>query len=362
MDKPKAISLCCGGGIGQEGIAPHIQTCAAVDDNWRVCCSHICNHPLPVIHGDIGSCKVIKYAQKLVGHVNGVIHSPPCPPFSQAADPIPDDYRATTFLSVLGWVDVLVPEFVIIENVPGIRRSPHLAILLERIRFLGYHPQLWLLNAANYGVPQHRERLFVVAVRDGISPPLMPPPTHGSDAGLESFRNLRDAIGDLTEEQAMALGCAPLSRKRAEIMAKVPPGGNWQDLSGWRRKVVLAACKSRKPHPRVCKRFSWDDTPGAILSGAQVKTLTMPLHPAKNRPLSVLEHLRLMGIRREFSLFGSIRDRYRMVGNGIPTGLMTAVCKAVSDVLKSADSAAPDEEKFSQKFVAKCDEKRHTFI
>ncbi len=333
MNRPNVISLCAGSGIAEIGIHKHFQTKVAVDNDWRCCCSHIANHEgIHVVHGNVCSKKVTEYAQKCATEIDGIIHTPPCPAFSSAGNKNPKDKRTEPFLSVLEWVKEFDPKFVFLENVSGVRKSPHFLILIQRLQFLGYQVQTWLLDAADYGVPQHRERLFMVAVRDGIAAPVMPEPTHGSGQA-NPYRTIRDAIGDLTEDEAMSMGCAPLSAKRTEIMKAVQPGGNWQDLRGWRRKAVLAACKGKKPHPRTCRRYDWGETPGTILTGPQVRHVTMPLPPHVNRPFSVVEYLRLMGIRREFHLFGSIKDRYRMVGNGVPPGLMSAVCRSVGDAL-----------------------------
>ena len=88
-------------------------------------------------------------------------------------------------------------------------------------------------------------------------------------------------------------------------------------------------------------------TPATILSGAQVQRVTLPLPPHANRPFSVVENLRLQGIRRPFHLHGSVKERYAMAGNGIPVELMQAVCGAVTGAQKLCGL----EKNFSKKVV-----------
>ena len=347
MDKPRIITLCCGAGLGEDGLKMHFRAVAAVDSWWRALCSHIANHPaVRVFRGDITNWTLIASVKNHFGTVDGVVATPPCPPFSSAGQHDPNDPRAAVFLAVTKWVAVLLPTFVIVENVEGLKNSPYLLIVLERLRFLGYEPRVWLLDAANFGVPQRRKRLFVVAVRDGIAAPEIPLATHGAP-GKPPFKTLRDAIGDLTEDAALRLGCAPLSKTRAEILAAVPPGGDWRSLTGWQATAVVESCHGRKPPARLCRRYAWDETPNTILTGPHVCRKTMPLPPHVTRPFSVVEYLRLQGVTREFRLFGNVKQRYAMIGNAVPVQMMAAVAGAVAAALqkagsKSEFSCAPD--------------------
>ena len=348
MDKPKVASLCSGAGIGEIGIQPYFRTVLAADSWWQTCCSHMANHPeVRVMRGDIRNRALAEWCAAEFSGIDGVIATPPCPPFSRAGAHNRKDQRIGVFLALADWIEALRPRFVIVENVSGILRSPHFTIATQQLRQLGYEVGVWLLNAADFGAPQYRQRVFIVATRKGEAVPESPLPTHGS--GHLPALTLREAIGDLNEKETLRLGCAALSPARAEIMAAVPPGGNWCDLTGWQREAALNSIKGRKPPSRLCRRYAWDETPGTLLTGAHVKTTTMPLPPHVNRPFTVLECLRLQGVRRPFWLIGSVKQRYAQVGNGVPVELMSAVCGAVARALAQTATQNPSQ-KFSNNY------------
>ena len=329
MSKPRVISLCAGAGIGEIGIADHFDTVLAVDSWWRACVAHMQNQTgVRCVHADIRDAGLREWARENVGTVDGIIATPPCPSFSQAGPRKPKHTDTATFESVLDWVRAFATECVIVENVIGLRRSPVLKRFIAALKEQGYQAVEWILNASSFGVPQHRRRLFLIATKVGTLQPEPPNPTHG--LGLLPYRNLRDAIGDLTEAQALALGCAPLSVSRAALMAQIPPGENWSRLPDEERERVIASCGGKKPHPRICRRYEWSDTPLAVLTGPHVQRFTAPLPPHVNRPFSVAEYLRIQGVTRPFQVFGNLKERYRQVGNGVPPALMSAVCGAVA--------------------------------
>ena len=331
MNKPRIISLCAGAGIGEIGIGQHFDTVLAVDNWWRACCSHIANHPgVRCVHGDIRDAELRNWARETFGEIEGLglIASPPCPCFSAAGPRKPKEADLETFMAVFEWVASLSVAWLLVESVPGLKKSKLLRRFETQLKEAGYNSARWEVNASSFGVSQHRRRLFLIASKAGTPLPEPPKPTHG--LGLLPYRNLRDAIGDLTEEQALSQGCAPLSEPRAALIAKVPPGGNWQSLPEQDRERVIASCQGRKPHPRVCRRYEWVDTPLAVLTGPHVQRFTAPLPPHVNRPFSVVEYQRIQGVTRPFQVFGNLKEKYRQVGNGVPPALMAAVCGAVA--------------------------------
>jgi DNA (cytosine-5)-methyltransferase 1 len=148
-----------------------------------------------------------------------IIGGPPCQGFSIAgpAQKDPKDPRNSLFRDFARWVEYLAPQVFIMENVRGLlaRRSANgervIEIIVRTFSELGYDVEIWLLNAAEYGVPQTRERIFVVGNRLGIDRIGEPPKTHAlpsmhsngrqfelfSDERLRSSISLWEAISDL---------------------------------------------------------------------------------------------------------------------------------------------------------------------
>jgi len=350
MSLPTVISLCCGAGLGEIGSRKFFKTILALDCWRKATWSFKANFAdSPVYEGGIGDEKWIAWAKAKLGSVDGIIATPPCPGFSKHD---PSDARSMVLLDVVNWVEEFRPKFVIIENVKGLLYSFHLKILQARLRRLGYETREWLIDAANVGAPQHRRRVFVIAVPKGCHIPLLPKLTHGP--GKLPYQTIRDAIGDLTKEQAIAMGYdGNVSAGRLEIMAKIPPGNNYRALTGRHRKILEATLgKHRKCHDkRLCRRYGWNEVAECIQTGMQIGTRTFPFPPHVNRPFSVVEALRLMGVRQPFHLYGKVSDKYRMVGNGICPQAMEAVCKAVADALALPSTSGNRPLAESQEFL-----------
>ncbi len=180
-----------------------------------------------------------------------------------------------------------------------------------------------------------------------------------------------DAIGDLTEEESVASGYTKLSARRTRILSAVAPGENYRCLPDDLLVETLDSIGWRRPDKRLCSRLGYSTVPSTLRTGPECKHSTFPIHPGHpfndiqsdgmvrfgggrrpallepsptvrtdprrdllirpdvTRCLSVLEYLRIQGIRTPFQLFGNLKDRYCQVGNGIPPLLMEAVCKAV---------------------------------
>ena len=228
--------------------------------------------------------------------VNLLAGGPPCQPFSKASLWVEGstkrmlDPRAGTLHAYFGVLEAALPDVMLLENVQGITYAPRtektreeamdvLNAQLERINArhrTRYAAQLLTVDAADYGVPQRRERVFVFASRegDGIS---MPPPTHASDPDGTQHRlaTCWDAIGDL-EDGEFDDALEPTGRWAA-LLATIPEGSNYQwhtprgggePLFGWRTKYWSSCLTSRRPGRRGRSRRCPGRRPGRFTGGA----------------------------------------------------------------------------------------------
>lgn len=118
------------------------------------------------------------------GDINVVVGGPPCKGFSTAGVYNPDDPRSSLLYHYIMVVEQLQSRAIVAENVPGakaINGGEYVDAFLENARDLGYNMRMSELNAADYGVPQLRERLFFIGYKDEI-PVSRPVPTHAGDA------------------------------------------------------------------------------------------------------------------------------------------------------------------------------------
>ncbi len=265
-----------------------------------------------------------------------VAGGPPCQPFSKAsqwrkggARRMADD-RAKTLDAYMDLVAVALPEAMLLENVKGIGFAGRgkeverkaLDVLQSRLDKINeasgtsYMPFFLHLDAADYGVPQHRERLFVFAARDG-SELRRPLRTHGPRAEVKDprpYRTAWDAIGDLDvarwDDELDPRG------RWAGLLPSIPEGKNYlfhtrrgggEPLFGWRRKFWSFLLKLAKDRP-------------AWTIQAQPGPATGPFH-WRNRRLSVREMARLQTFPDDWEIEGDYASGRRQIGNAVPAAL-----------------------------------------
>lgn len=264
---------------------------------------------------------------------------PPCQPFSKAAQwAAPkkgiNDSRGTTVGGMLSLVETFLPSAVLMENVAGfLSGSNNAAPLIDRafnrinaLNRTNYRLHAWVVNAADYGVPQHRKRAIVIALRDGLRLPTLLPTTHAGQ-----HRTAWDALG----QTAPATSPAPAG-KYADLLPCIPEGNNYQyltargagedfELFGYRTKFWSFLLKLAKDAP------SWTlpASPGPS---------TGPFH-WDNRPLAASERMLLQGFPADWKLVGPERADTRLAGNATPPALAEAMGRVISHVLSDSTDA-----------------------
>jgi DNA (cytosine-5)-methyltransferase 1 len=263
------------------------------------------------------------------GEADILIGGPPCQPFSKSgywargdAGRLTDP-RADTLSQYLRVLEETLPKAFLIENVPGLAYRGKAegidairagVIDLNRKAGTDYSFEFKVLNAADYGVPQLRERVFIVGSRDGVQFDF-PKATHGTiEAGLEPYRTSWDAFADLPSPADIA--SLKVQGKWADLLPSIPEGQNylWHTergggvpLFGWRRRYWNFLLKLSKDKP-------------AWTVQAQPGPATGPFH-WENRRLSALELCRLHTFP-DFIRFECTRaDVQRLVGNAVPSAL-----------------------------------------
>lgn len=258
---------------------------------------------------------------------------PPCQPFSKSAywsngnGRRLEDPRARTLRAYVGVVEATLPEVLLLENVKGLAykdKDEGIKLLrrelaaVNRRHGTNYALQEIHLNTAAYGVPQVRERLFLLATIDGRNLKL-PPPTHGEEEGdgLEPYRTAWDAIGHLDCEawpsELNATG------RWAALLPSIPEGHNYlwhtprnehkdsEPLFGWRTRYWSFLLKLAKNLP------SWTIQ-------AEPGPATGPFH-WRSRLLSIEELCRLQTFPRGYEILGTRLSAHRQVGNAVPSAI-----------------------------------------
>jgi DNA (cytosine-5)-methyltransferase 1 len=345
--KLTAISLYTGvGGLDFGFEAAGFETVAAVELDKVSCRTVRLNRPRwGLLEGDIHdipSRKILETAGLRPGEADVLIGGPPCQPFSKSSywvngDALRlDDPRADTLTAYLRVLRDTRPQAFLVENVYGLAYSGkdeglrHLLAGIEQINResgTNYKVTWRMLNSAHYGVPQIRERVFLIGSRDGMTFQF-PAPTHGNADDIElmetrePFRTAWDAIGDLPRlpnEPSLAVG-----GKWSDLLPTIPEGQNYlwhtnrgggAQLFGWRTRYWSFLLKLAKNQP------SWtiQAQPGPAIG---------PFHWC-NRKLSSQEMCRLQTFPDGLVFECSRTDVQRMLGNAVPSLMAEVLAREI---------------------------------
>lgn len=332
--------------------------------NHEACETIRLNKPgLPLVEGDIrewNGPRVLAAFGCRAEDVLCVCGGPPCPSFSTAGKRQSfNDPRGEVMFDYLRIVEEIRPPFFVMENVRGILsaalaheksssaesrtgKAEYGTVLRElnkRFAEMGYTVTAELVNAANYGVPQKRERVIFLGSRDGFQ---MSMPAGGFSETADDFhapwRTIRDAFHGLREEEAEFI---PYNPGRARFFELLGPGQNWRDLpENLQREALGGAWNSTGGRVGFYRRLAWDE-PSPTVPTSPIQKSTALCHPAQVRPLSVQEYARIQQFPDNWRIFGKTEDKYRQIGNAVPVGLGYAIGKTV---LKYAANYYPMEE------------------
>ena len=203
--------------------------------------------------------------------------------------------------------------------------------VLGDMRSLGYQLTFAVVDAADYGAPQHRLRFVMLGSRDG-PPPTVPAPVHGPPgSGLQPFRTVKEAIADVAESPGVH---SQYTDEVARFFALVPPGGNWRNLpKGMQREAMGGSFESGGGKTGFYRRLSWD-APAPTITGRANRKGSAICHPELTRPLSVRECARLQGFGDGWQFAGAMAQQYQQVGNAVPVQLGRAVGQCLVEVLQ----------------------------
>ena len=310
---------------------------------------------------DVSTRKILKAAGLRRGETTVVTAGPCCQAFSTAGKRgSMEDPRGSLFRQFLRVVREAQPKFFVMENVRGVlsaavkhrplkRRGPGyppltrdeelgsaFKAILRDILKLEYYTVFDVLNAADYGVPQTRERVFLVGSRDG-RPFDMPQATHGREPGngQQPWVTLEEALEGLEEtERTYRQFCA----SKHKVLEHIPEGGNWRDLPPrLQKKAMGKAYDSWGGRVGFFRRLSWD-RPAPELTTRPDSKATMFCHPTELRPLSVGEYARLQTFPDEWKFAGGLPQQYMQAGNAVPVLLGRAIGESLRTALRSRRS------------------------
>jgi DNA (cytosine-5)-methyltransferase 1 len=309
-----------------------------------------------------------------IGELDLLAGGPPCQAFSTAGRRRAfNDQRGDVAKRYFNFLSTFRPKFAIMENVRGIMsvasahtpiadrvrgeeltgdKKPGSVIEYIKVQFskLGYRPDIRLYDAVYYGVPQTRQRVFIVA----FDPEQFSwePPQHSHEyqfpKGRSPDRNV--FMGEVPDgrklKRANTLGsairrlsdpdkeCPEYPRDRAKYFDKLERGQNWTALSPKDQKKALGgAYDSTGGRVGFYRRLDYSRPSPTILTSVIQKATGM-CHPEELRPLTVRECAAVQQFPKDWKFSGSMNQKYKQIGNAVPVGLAEVFGRSILRSLK----------------------------
>ena len=316
------------------------------------------NHPTVKMYNkdikDFGLVDLTNDLGLIKGDVDIVVGGPPCQAYSTVGKRLIDDPRGQLFQEYFRILQELEPKVFVFENVKGLlsmQGGELIKQIMGLFESIGYRVNIKLLNAADYGTPQIRERVIIVGTKCDAKFNY-PTPTHYnpeecdlfSAAGLLPYVTLGEALGDLPSiasggkcekyEIAPQNEYQKLMRKNSgetisdhvvpqnneklvKLMEALPDGGSPED--------VPEELRPSSGFKNCYCRLWWNKPSTTITRNLGCPSSSRCVHPKDARPLSTREGARLQGFPDDYQFYGSRGDRNLQIGNAVPTFLAQAI-------------------------------------
>ncbi|MDR1168516.1 MAG: DNA cytosine methyltransferase [Heliobacteriaceae bacterium] len=271
----------------------------------------------------------------------------PCQPFSSQNKKrfSSEDKRIDLLSEFLRFVKECNPDFILCENVPGLQKIDKdgpLPNFIKNLKNMGYNvPEPKIVHAQDYGVPQRRKRLVLIASK--LGEPTYPRETRGSNVN-KPYKTVRDAIYNLPKINAgeehfdkkkypnhQTAGLQEINLKRLQ---QIKAGQGRKD---WSKELYLECHKKHDGHSDVYGRLEWDQPAVTLTTRCTSISNGRFGHPEQDRAISVREAACLQTFPKQFKFYGSgLGSLARQVGNAVPVELAKAFGKMFTEHCKQA--------------------------
>ena len=332
-DGPTVLELFAGcGGMAQGFKQAGFQTALAVEWDADACASLRKN-----VTQRVAQCAIEEI--DVFPKVNVVSGGPPCQGFSNLGEVVPYDPRRQLWRHFIRAVEESKADAFVMENVAPLLKSQEFVEIEKSARTLGFEVDKWILNTADYGVPQTRRRAIVIGLRG--AKPTKPPQTHVNEAkrtddtaDLPAWVTVEEAIGDLPkdpDEKNWHIGRNPTKKSKERYAHITIPGGNRWDLpvdlmpNCWKKKT--------KGGTDLFGRL-WPDRPSVTIRTEFYKPEKgRYLHYEHDRPITHREAARLQGFDDAFDFQGKRIAVGRQIGNAMPPPFAKVIAEHVQTLI-----------------------------
>jgi DNA (cytosine-5)-methyltransferase 1 len=360
----KIIDLFCGVGGLSYGFAKddRFEIVAANEILPQMAKAYSLNHPKTKVYNeDVKEFNAKKVSRDLgidPEEIDLIIGGPPCQAYSTVGKRASNDPRGELFKEYFRVLDEFKPKFFLFENVRGLTSMQNgelLGNIITLFESLGYKVQCKLLNAADYGAPQIRERIILVGSKlktnfEYPSPSHYNPETDSNlfSGLLSPYLTLEDAIGDLpfinSGEESFEYASEPknefqkIMRKNApeklqdhnapknnpnlvKLMQLLPDGGSPENLP--------KNLRPKSGFKNTYSRLWWKKPSTTITRNLSTPSSSRCIHPKAPRPLTTREGARIQCFPDEYQFYGSRSQRNLQIGNAVPPCLSIRLAEAI---------------------------------
>ena len=248
----------------------------------------------------------------------------PCQPFSAHNRKLKKEADCSLLYEYARLIEETQPDLVSMENVPGLAKHQAFADFLATLKRLKYNHDVHMVLCSDFGIPQNRKRLVLLASRLGS---IRVPRRSADMATVREFIESLPPIGaGETHRDDPAHITIPLSNINKRRIRQSTPGGTWKDWDD----DLLSACHRSSYYPAPYGRMHWDDVAHTITTQFCYYSTGRFGHPEQDRAISVREGalLQTFPINYEFSEKGRpvvVHDAARHIGNAVPVKLAEAI-------------------------------------
>ncbi len=368
--KLKVIDLFCGVGGLSYGFAhdDNFEIVAANEILPNMAKAYSLNHPTVKVYAedirDFNAKRIENDLHIKANEIDIIVGGPPCQAYSTVGKRLIDDPRGKLFQEYYRVLKEFNPKLFLFENVKGLlsmQGGELLKTIISLFESLGYKVQYRLLNAADYGVPQIRERVVIIGSKLKTDFKYLEPTHYNQEETHELFNKklkpyltLEEAISDLpfiksgeesfeyayepqnSFQKLMRLNAseslmdhnAPNNNARlVKIMELLPDGGTPEDLPENLRPT--------SGFKNTYCRLWWKRPAMTITRNLSTPSSSRCIHPKAPRPLTTREGARIQCFPDDYQFFGSRSDRNLQIGNAVPTFLSNAIAKSILESFKS---------------------------
>ena len=337
------------GGMSLGAMQAGIEIQLAVEVNCYAAATFASNiRNATVVVDDIKNIKEFKLKKKAPIILFG---GPPCQGFSSSNQKTRtvENHQNWLFKEFMRCAKLIMPDWIVIENVRGLvemQKGYFLNKVIKDLNRLGYTINYRVLNATAFGVPQKRERVFIVASLHSIAFCFPVPLIHSPITVKDAISDLPDlANGDMVYKKDYK--CLPNSdyskkmrgnkkksinnyvTKNSELVIKrykhIPQGGNWANIP---LRLMKNYEDRTRCHHGIYRRLS-EDEPSIVIGNYRKNML---IHPTQDRGLSVREAARLQSFPDWFEFKGPLISQQQQVGDAVPPVLAEAVFKGIIEL------------------------------